>query len=181
MRLSILACACLGALFLVSGAVAAPPRVAVFDLRTDLAQASRNSFGDLRVAKSRSALEGRAPGATLVQCAGICTYGKGWLAFSAGPALAGSDVASARAYRVRGMVWAVSLKLTPAGTARWATFSRRAAKSAAANGIADALVLAVDGSIAGQPLVSHVRRSASTLLIGGMTRWHAVRTAKALN
>jgi hypothetical protein len=181
MRLSIIACACLVALSVAAGASAGTPRVALFDLRSDLAPASHNMYGDLRLWKRRPALERRTPGATLVECAGTCTFGKGWLAFRRGPALTGHDVASVRAYRVAGLVWAVSLRLTPAGTARWKAFSRLAARGAAERGIADALVLAVDGSIAGQPLADHLRYARSTLKISGLTRWNAVRTAKALS
>jgi hypothetical protein len=180
MRLSILACACLGALCLAAGASAGTPRVALFDLSTDLAPTSHNTFGDVRVFKSRSALAQRASRATLVHCTGTCTFGKGWLAFRRSPFLTGRDVASARAYRVAGLVWAVSLELKPAAKARWLAFTRHARKSAAERGVPDVLVLAVDGSVAGQPLANHVIRRGSTLKIGGMTRWHAVRTAKAL-
>jgi hypothetical protein len=180
MRLSILACTCLGALVLTAGASAAAPRVALFDLRTDVAQASHNSFGDLRVWKNRAALAKRAPEATLVRCAGSCTFGKGWLAFKRKPALVSGDIASARAYRIRGLTWALSLELTPRGIARWAAFTRRTAKSATEYGIADALVLAVDGSVAGQPLADQIQAKKGTLRIGALDRWNAVRTAKAL-
>ena len=185
MRLSILVCACLGALLLnagllTAGASAATSRVAIFDLRTDLAQASHNSFGDLRVWKNRAALAKRAPDATLVRCAGACSFGAGWLAFKRKPALASAHIASARAYRLRGLTWALSLELTPRGVARWTAFSRRTAKSATEYGIADALVLAVDGSVAGQPLADQIQAKKGTLRIGALDRWNAVRTANAL-
>jgi hypothetical protein len=176
MWLPVLVSVCVGALALSSGASAG---VGLFDLRTDLAPASRNAFGDVHVA-SRAALARKAPTATLVRCTGGCTYGKGWLAFSRRPALASSDVVSARAYRVRGPVWGVALTLTPRGVTRWTAFSRRAAKAARQQGLPDALVLAVDGSVAAQPLANQIVRMRTTLRIAGLDRLNAVRTANAL-
>jgi hypothetical protein len=180
MRLSLIASVCLGALVLSGSASAATPRIALFDLRTDLAQASRNAFGDLQVSKSRPGLAERAPGATLVRCAGDCTYGNGWLAFKGEPALTDRDIVSAQAHRFHKVLWAVSVKLSPAGMTRWTAFSRRAARAAKERGVPDALVLAVDGSVAGQPLANQIRRSGRTLEIIALSRSDAARTAKAL-
>jgi hypothetical protein len=180
MRLSLIAAAGLGALVLAGGASAARPQVTLFNLRTDLAHASRNAFGDLQVSKSQTALARRARGATLVRCAGSCTYGDGWLAFKQASALTGRDIASGRAHRVHKATWAVSVKLTRTGIARWASFSRGAARAAKERGVPDALVLAVDGSVAGQPLADQIRLRGTTLEIVGLTRGNAARTAKAL-
>jgi hypothetical protein len=181
MRLGALLCVCLSAFLLAAGASAGTtPRLALFNISTDLASASRNDFGDLHVSKIRSALAKRAPGAALVRCTGRCTFGDGWLAFSRGPSLASGDVSSGRAVRARDGAWAVTLTLTPRGAVRWAAFSRRAEKSAGARGVPDALVLAVDGSVAGQPLANQVTRTGKTLHIVGLSRANALRTAKAL-
>jgi preprotein translocase subunit SecD len=173
MRLSFLLAACLGALALCSGASAG---VAIFDVSTSLVPASRNAFGDLQV-RPRAALERRAPGATLVRCKSTCTYGKGWLAFRGRPVLTGRDLVSARAYRVAGPVWSVSMTLRSGGTKRWSAFTHLTAKAAREHGVPDALVLAVDGSVAGQPLANQVVLNGATLRIGGLTRTNAVAIA----
>jgi hypothetical protein len=180
MRLVLVASTCLAALALTGAAAAGTPRLALFDLQTDLAQASRNAFGDVQVSKARSALAARAKGAALVQCAGICTYGRGWLAFTRPPALAPADVAGAKAEAVRGQNWRVTLDLTPRGASRWTAFSGRTAKAGARRGVPDALVLAVDGSVAAQPLANQIVRKGSSLVISGLSRADALRTAKAL-
>ena len=83
MRLSrLLPAAVLGALVLAGGAsAAATPHFAVFDVHTDLATASHNVFGDVKIWKRKPALASRTHGATLVHCGSNCTFGAGWLAF----------------------------------------------------------------------------------------------------
>src|SRR3954469_25841682 len=83
----------LAVLAFAAPAAAAGPRFALFDLQTDLAQASRNSYGDVEVGP-RSALAGHG---TLVQCAAWCRFGDGWLAFRADPHLQAADVSAATA------------------------------------------------------------------------------------
>src|ERR1700710_2735804 len=69
MRLSrLLPAVLLGALVLAGGASAAGPRFALFDVHTDLAHASHNTFGDVKIWKRQAALVSRANGATLVHC-----------------------------------------------------------------------------------------------------------------
>src|SRR5512140_3610774 len=102
MRPTLIAAACLAALATASSAAAGLPRFAVYDVRTNLAAASHNEFGDVKVWTNKAGLAGRARGATLVRCGGDCTFGAGWLAFVHAPALAAGDVASAKAQHSRG-------------------------------------------------------------------------------
>jgi len=160
-------------LLAVSAAVltlAAPtPRFAVYDLQADLAAASHNEFGDLRVWKQRAALAARAPGATLVHCAAGCRFGDGWLAFAKPPALVANDVAAAKAHRVRGPYWAVTLRMTPRGEGVWTAFARLAAERRARRGLPDVLVVVVNGAVLAQPYADQIG-SKGTLTVGGLTR-----------
>ena len=177
MRLTLIAAACLGALALVSGASAATPRFALYDVHTDLAAASHNDFGDVKVWTDRSGLAARVDGATLVRCGRDCTYGAGWLAFAHGPALSAGDVASAKARHAHG-AWSVVLTLTARGQTRFAAFDKKATARGARRGVADALALVVDGEIVAQPLENQLKRGKTTLELPGFRRAQALAVAK---
>jgi hypothetical protein len=180
MRLSrLLFAALLGALVLAGGASAGTPRFALFDVHTDLAQASHNAFGDVKIWKRQAALASRTGGATLVRCGGACTFGAGWLAFSGAPALSARDVVAAKAHRTK-VGWEVVLTLTPHGWSSWKRFSRQASLSGATRGVPDALVLVLDGDVVAQPLASQVRQGKTTVAIPGLSRANALRAAKLL-
>jgi hypothetical protein len=181
MRLSrLLPAAALATLALAGGASAATPRFALFNVHTDLAAASHNSYGDVKIWKRESALERRAHGATLVRCGGDCTYGAGWLAFSRKPALSAGDVVSARTRRTKSG-WTVVLGLSPHGTAAVEAFKRMTAMSAKTRGVPDALVLVLDGTIVAQPLADQIRPGRATVAIPGISRANALRAAKLLS
>jgi hypothetical protein len=180
MRLSLLLpAAALAALALAGGASAGTPRFALFDVHSGLAAASHNSFGDVKVWKRESALALRAHGATLVRCGGDCTFGTGWLAFSQKPALSAGDVVTAKAHRTR-TGWSVVLGLSARGKTGLARFQRRAALSASARGVPDALALVLDGTIVAQPLASQIHPGTTTVAFPGFSRANALRAAKLL-
>lgn len=167
-------------LALAGPASAATPRFGIFDLQSDLANASKNDFGDVKVASRQLSLAAKAPDATLVRCARDCRFGPGWLAFAKGPSLRARDLVSAKAHRIRGTNWGVTVKLTSLGESRWKAFGRTAARSAELRGVPDALVVVVDGAILSQPLVSDLRRTARTLELTGFSRSGAQKTALIL-
>ena len=178
MRLSrLLPAALLGALVLAGGASASTPRFALFDVHTDLAQASHNVFGDVKIWKRQAALASRADGATLARCGSACTFGAGWLAFSATPAITAADVTGAKAYRTK-VGWSVVVTLTPRGVSHWKAFSLRAAKSGATRGVPDALALVLEGDVVAQPLADQLRHGKTSVQIPGLSRANALRTAK---
>jgi hypothetical protein len=177
MRLMLLTAVVLGALAVAGGASAGTPSFALFDVHTDLAHASHNAFGDLKIWKREAALAKRATGATIVHCGGSCTFGSGWLAFAAAPALSARDVSSAKAHRTR-VGWSIVLTLTPRGWSSWKVFSRRASLSGATRGVPDALVLVLGGEIVAQPLTDQVLHGKTTLAIPGLSRANALRAAK---
>src|SRR5437764_3110499 len=82
----------LAALSFAGPAAAATPSFGVFDLQTDLAAASHNSFGDVAV-KPLAAVQGKG---VLAHCGSSCRFGSGWLAFGAKPALTRADVTATR-------------------------------------------------------------------------------------
>jgi hypothetical protein len=175
----LLPAAFVAALALAGGASAGTPRFALFDLHTDLAAASHNAFGDVKVWKRQSALARRAHGATLVHCGGDCTLGSGWLAFSRKPALAAGDVVSASARRTHNG-WNVVLGLSPKGKAHLSSFQRLAARSGRTRGVPDALVLVFDGTIVAQPLASQIGSGTATVAFPGFSHANALRAAKLL-
>lgn len=180
MRLSrLLPAAVLGALVLAGGASAGTPRFALFDVHSDLAAVSHNTFGDVKVWKRQAALERRAHGATLVRCGSDCSFGAGWLAFSRPPALSAGDVVTAKAQRAH-YGWGLVLTLTVRGKASLAQFHRRASLSGTTRGVPDALVLVLDGTIVAQPLASQLTPGKATLEIPGFSRANALRAAKLL-
>ena len=168
-------------LALAGPAAAATPRFGIFDLESDLAKASKNEFGDVKVVARFAPLAAKAPGAAIVSCARDCRFGAGWLAFAKGPSLGARDLVSVKAHRIKGTNWGVTVKLTSGGETRWKAFAQRAARSAKLRGVPDALVIVVGGSILAQPLVSDLRRSARTLELTGFTRSGAQKTAKTLS
>jgi hypothetical protein len=185
MRLSrLLFAAVLGTLVLAGGssaaAPAATPGFALFDVHTDLAHASHNTFGDVKIWKRKAALASRAHGATLVHCGGSCTFGEGWLAFTAGPSLSTRDVVAAKAYRTK-VGWSVVVTLTPHGQSSWKTFSRRASLSGATRGVPDALAVVLNGDIVAQPLTDQVRHGKTSIELPGLSRANALRAAKLLS
>jgi hypothetical protein len=180
MRLSrLLSVAFLGALVVAGSASAATPRFALFDVHHDLAHASHNVYGDVKIWKRRAALASRAHGATLVHCGSACTFGAGWLAFSTAPGLSAGSVSAARTHRTK-VGWSVVLTLTPHGRASWTAFERRASRSNATRGVPDALALVLDGRVVAQPLANQVS-GGQTLAIPGLSRANALRVAKLLN
>jgi hypothetical protein len=178
-RFLLLPAAVLAALALVGGASAGTPRFAVFDVHRDLANASHNTFGDVKVWKRQAALARRAHAATLVRCGGDCTFGAGWLAFSGKPAFSAGDVVSATTRRTRSG-WSVVLGLSPRGKAGLARFQRLAALSGRTRGVPDALVLVVDGTIVAQPLANQIRPGKTTVELPGFSHGNALRAAKLL-
>jgi hypothetical protein len=168
----------IAALLLVALAFAAPaaaagPRFAVFDLR-DLAQASHNVFGDVKVAKRPGALRG-----TVVRCAAGCRFGSGWLAFAKAPSLEAADVASAKPVPGR-YGWSVDLTLTAPGRARWSPFAKAAAARERRDGVPDVLAVVVGGSILALPYASDTRYEGGTLRVSGFARAGALQAAKTL-
>jgi hypothetical protein len=181
MRLSrLLPAAALGALVLAGGASAGAPRFALFDVHTDLAGPSHNTYGDVKVWKHQTALADRARGAALVRCSSDCTFGPGWLAFSRAPALSAGDVVAAKAHRSK-LGWGVVLTLSPHGWSSWNGFTRRASLSGKTRGVPDALVLVLNGTIVAQPLANRVRQGKTTVEIPGLSRANARRAAKLLS
>ena len=178
-RSLLLPAAALAALALAGGASAGTPRFALFDVHTDLATASHNTFGDVKVRKRRSAIASRARGATLVRCGGDCTFGSGWLAFSHKPALSAGDVVSAKTHRTKSG-WSVVLGLSPRGKTILARFQRQASLSGKTRGVPDALVLVLDGTIVAQPLASQIGSGKATVAFPGFSRANALRAAKLL-
>lgn len=180
MRLSRLLPAVLAALVLAGGAAAGTPRFALFDVHSDLATASHNAFGDVKVWQRQSALAGRAHGATLVRCGGDCTFGPGWLAFSRPPAISAGDVLTAKAQRSK-RGWVVVVTLTSRGRTSLARFHRQASLSSSSRGVPDALVLVLDGTIVAQPLASQIVIGRPTLELPGFSRANALRAATLLS
>jgi hypothetical protein len=181
MRLSrLLTATVLGALVLAGGASGGTPPFALFDVNTDLAGPSHNTYGDVKVWKRQAALAGRTRGAALVRCASDCTFGPGWLAFSRNPALSAGDVLAAKAHRSK-QGWGVVLTLSPHGWSSWKGFSRRASLSGNTRGVPDALVLVLNGTIVAQPLANRLRQGKTTVEIPGLTRANALRVAKFLS
>ncbi len=167
------------------GAAAGPPGFALFDVHSDLAAASHNAFGDVKVWKRQAALASRAHGATLVRCGSDCTFGPGWLAFSRPPTLSAADVLSAKARRST-FGWGVVVTLTSRGKTSLARFHRRASLSGKTRGVPDALVLVLDGTIVAQPLANQIvtnqiATGKPTLELPGFSRANALRAAKLLN
>jgi hypothetical protein len=154
-------------------AAAAAPRFGLFDLN-DLARASHNSYGDVKVSQRATALRG-----TVVHCGTGCRFGSGWLAFAKAPSLNAGDVVSAKAHAGR-IGWSVDLGLTARGLVRWTAFSKVAAQRAKSSGFPDVLVVVVNGDILAAPYANDVRHKNGTLELVGFSRANALRAAKTL-
>jgi preprotein translocase subunit SecD len=162
------------ALVLASPAAAATPRFGLFNLNSDLSKASRNEFGDLRLAKRPGTLHG-----VVVRCGAGCRFGSGWLAFSKQPSLNAGDVAGAEASLGR-VGWSVHVQLTARGKSRWAAFSKAAVRHQRAQGVPDVFVVVVDGSVVAAPFASQVRAKDGSLELAGFHRADARRAAALL-
>jgi hypothetical protein len=165
----------LAALALAGPAAAATPRLAVWDLQSDLAHASRNDFGDVAV-KPRAALAGAG---TLVRCGTWCRFGSGWLAFGAPPRLATPDLCGLRVVYEKRLGWTVQATLSPAAAARWSRFSRLLAQRSRRRGVPDVLVVAARGVVVASPLGSAVHAADGALVLTGFSRASAKALAAA--
>lgn len=163
-------------LALAGPAAAATPRFALFDLQSDLAHASRNTYGDVQV-KPRAAVAGHG---TLARCAAACRFGNGWLAFRAEPHLAAADVATARSGYSAHKGWFVALTLRPAAVARWTLFARNVAGGAKMRGVPDVLVVVARGAITALPLATQVSSVHGVVTLTGFSRASARDLAKLL-
>jgi hypothetical protein len=176
----LLPAALLAALALAGGASAAGTHgFALFDVHTDLAPASHNAFGDVKVWRRRASLEQHVSIATFARCGDACTFGRGWLAFAPAPAFSAADVSGATAVRTK-VGWSVRLTLTPRGWTSWRRFHLRAARSGAGRGVPDALVVVLNGTIVAQPLANQVRHVKTALEVPGLSRANARLAAKLL-
>ena len=168
--------AVLAVLAFAAPAAAAGPRFAVFDLQTDLAQASRNSFGDVAVGP-RTALAGHG---TLVQCAAWCRFGDGWLAFRADPHLQAADVAGAAARYSKRQGWMVELSLRAGARTRWSAFAKQVAAGEKQRGVPDLLVVVARGQVAALPYTSHITWSNGRVTLTGFSRASARALVRSL-
>jgi hypothetical protein len=161
------------ALVFAAPAAAATPRFGLFDLH-DLARASHNVYGDVKVSKHPTALKG-----TVVRCGTGCRFGAGWLSFAKGPSLTAGDVVSATAHSGR-IGWSVDVGLNTRGQARWTAFAKIAAQRRKSSGVPDVFVVVVNGSILALPYANDVHHKQGTLDLIGFTRAGARLMAKTL-
>ena len=162
------------ALVFAAPAAAAGPRFGLFDLN-DLARASHNVYGDVKVSQRATALRG-----TVVRCGTGCRFGSGWLAFAKGPSLTARDVVSAKAHSGR-IGWSVDLGLTARGKLRWTAFDKLAKLRARSAGFPDVLAVVIEGEILAAPYANDVRYKNGTLELVGFSRAAALRAAKSLS
>jgi len=165
------------ALALASPAAAATPRFGLFDLNSDLSHASRNEFGDIKLAKRPGALPG-----IVVRCATGCRFGyggAGWLAFSKPPSLRAGDVRGATASLGR-VGWSLHLRLTARGLARWTALARAAHGRQRSLGVPDVFVVVVDGAIVAAPFANEIRAKGGSVELVGFHRADARLAAKLL-
>lgn len=165
----------LAALALAGPASAAAPRLAVWDLQSDLAHASRNDFGDVAV-KPRAAVAGKG---TLVRCGAWCRFGSGWLAFGTAPRLATPDLHGVRVVYEKRLGWTVRAALSRPAAARWAHFARLTAERSRRRGVPDVLVVAARGVVVAAPLSSTVHARDGVLVLTGFSRSSAKALAAA--
>jgi hypothetical protein len=170
--LTVLLCA----LALAGPAAAAAPPFGVFDLQSDLAAVSHNTYGDVAV-KPRAAVTGHG---VLAHCGAWCRFGSGWLAFGVKPALGAADVTAARVQFSKRTGWTVALSLRPAAQARWAAFARRVAFAGRHRGVPDVLVVVAGGEIAAAPLATEVATTHGGVTLSGFSRASARAVASAL-
>ena len=169
-RLSVLLA--LAALTLPAAASAATPRFAVYVLQTDLAHASRNTYGDVQV-KPRAAVAGKG---TVVECADWCRFGAGWLAFHGGARLAAGEVSAATARYTKHKGWTVALTLSPGAAAKWTRLAATLKAGAKLRGVPDVLVVVAGGQVAAAPYATQVTAAGGVLTLTGFSR----ASAKAL-
>jgi hypothetical protein len=162
------------ALVFAAPAAAAGPRFGLFDLN-NLARASHNAYGDVKVSQRSTALRG-----TVVRCGAGCRFGNGWLAFAKAPTLNAGNVVSAKAHSGR-IGWSVDLGLTARGKTRWTAFERLAKLRAKSSGFPDVLAIVIDGQILAAPYANEVRYKNGALELVGFSRSAALRAAKALS
>jgi hypothetical protein len=156
----------LGALALACPAAASStPRFAVWDLQSDLATVSRNTFGDV-AAKPRAAVDGRG---TLVRCGTWCRFSPGWLAFRAKPQLDGGDVTAVKVAHSKRLGWEVQATLTRPALERWSHLAQLAAERSRRRGVPDVLLVAARGVVVASPYSSDVRTSHGRLVLSGFT------------
>lgn len=153
----------LSALALAGPAGASTPRLAVWDLQTGLAQASRDAFGDVAV-KPHAKVAGKG---TLVRCGAWCRFSPGWLAFRAKPLLGAADLRAAKVVRSKRLGWTVQSTLTRPALARWTRFAAVAAERSKRRGVPDVLVVAARGVIAAAPYSSLVHARRGQLVLTG--------------
>jgi hypothetical protein len=167
----------LAALALAGPAAASSPSFGVFDLQSDLAPVSHNSFGDV-AAKPLAAVQGHG---FLAHCGSSCRFGNGWLAFGVKPTLSRGDVTAARAQFSKRTGWTVAVSLRPAAQARWAAFARRVAFAGRHRGVPDVLIVVARGEIAATPLSTEVTAAHGGVTLSGFSRASARALAAALN
>jgi len=155
------------------------PHFGLWNLQTDLANASRNEYGDVTV-KPAAALAHVRGGAELVRCGASCRFGAGWLAFSKPSHLRAGDVSAAAVRYGRKLGWTVRLTLRPAAAARWAAFSRGLRAQAKLHGVPDVLVVVAGGEVAAAPFSTQVRSSQGVVTLSGFSRASARQVAKSL-
>ena len=162
------------ALVFAAPAAAAGPRFGLFDLN-DLARASHNEYGDVKVSQRATALRG-----TVVHCGTGCRFGSGWLAFAKAPSLNAGDVVSAKAHAGR-IGWSVDLGLTARGLSPLDGVQQaraRSARSRPASRMSSSS--SSNGEILAVPYANDVRHKNGTLELVGFSRANALRTAKTL-
>ena len=161
------------ALCCAAPAAAARPGFAVFDLH-DLAKASKDHFGDVKVTAGRPAAR------FVVRCADGCRFGSGWLGFTRTSGVSARQVRSASA--APGLIgWSLRLALTARGKSAWAAYARLAARRQHAAGVPDVLAVVVGGRVLATPFANQVRLSRSGLLtLPGFTRAEARAAVRSL-
>jgi hypothetical protein len=167
----------LAALALAGPAAASTPPFGVFDLQSDLAEASHDTYGG-PAAKPRGAVAGHG---LLAHCGAECRFGDGWLAFAAKPALTRADVSAAQMQFSKRAGWTVVVSLRPAAQRRWAAFAQRVAAAGRERGVPDVLVVVARGEIEAAPLSTEVSASHAGVTLSGFSRASARALVSALH
>jgi hypothetical protein len=162
--------------FAASLAAASAPIFGLWSLQTDLASASKNTYGDVAV-HPRAVLAGKG---TLVRCGAWCRLGSGWLAFSEPSRLTRADVASATAAVTKREGWFVRLQLTSAGRGRWDAFVRELRRNARLRGVPDVVVVVGGGQVAALPFASQVAATSGVVTLTGFSKPGALKLASLL-
>lgn len=148
-----------------AAASAATPRFALFDLQSDLAHASRNTYGDVQV-KPLAKLAGTG---TVVRCGTWCRFGSGWLAFRS-PRLAAGDVTAAAVRYTKRKGWIVRLTLTRPAAGKWTRLARQLKLDTARAGVPAVLVVVAGGQVAAAPYSTQVSAAGGVLTLTGFSR-----------